>query len=71
MKEEHKSSKEKETQLAEEIERLKKKMSTQTSHSNLRQNKGEYLEKRPYEIFFKQLKKNFTKKNLKFKNLTS
>ncbi len=52
MKEEHKSSKEKEIQLAEEIERLKKKMSTQTSHSNLRQNKGEYLEKRPYEIFF-------------------
>ena len=49
MKEEHKCSKEKETQLVDEIERLKKKMNTQTSHTNLRQNKGEYLEKINYE----------------------
>ena len=41
MKEEHRTSKEKETQLVDEIERLKKKLTTQTSHSNLRQNKGE------------------------------
>lgn len=42
MKEEHVKSKEKEQQLVDEIERLKKKLITQTSTTNLRQNKGEY-----------------------------
>ena len=64
MKEEHKCSKEKETQLVDEIERLKKKMNTQTSHTNLRQNKGEYLEKTNYE---KNMKYFLQKKNYQTK----
>lgn len=42
MKEEHMKSREKEQQLVDEIERLKKKLNTQTSSTNLRQNKGKY-----------------------------
>lgn len=44
MKEEHTKSKEIESQLVEEIERLKRKVTnTQNSTTNLRQNKGKFL----------------------------